>query len=83
MSNNALDDSLNIQDNFNIKEIPEDLGDLNLFILDNNFNNNDIKSILLNDNNEDIASLNNRLDNLNIKMKGKKEKGEIIYYPKK
>ena len=82
VSNNALDDSLNIQDNFNIKEILEDLGDLNLFILDNNFNNIDIKSILLNNNNEDIASLNYRLDNLNIKMKGKKEKGKKYFIQK-
>ena len=72
--NNVLDDERNKQDDRDINEISEDLGDLKLFILDNNFNNDDIKSILLKENNDDIDSLNNRFDKLNIKKKEKKEK---------
>ena len=80
--NNVLDDERNKQDDRDINEISEDLGDLKLFILDN-FNNDDIKSILLKENNDDIDSLNNRFDKLNIKEKEKKEKRKKIYYPKK
>ena len=72
--NNVLDDERNKQDDRDINEISEDLGDLKLFILDNNFNNDDIKSILLKENNDDIDSLNNRFDKINIKKNKKKEK---------
>ena len=46
--------------------------------MDNNFNNDDIKSILLKENSDEIDSLNNRFDKLNIKKKEKKRKEKNI-----